>query len=420
MTTGLLAAVDYYSTASEQLWSRPIVLRLVQASLAAETEHAQTALSRWLAENPDDLPIRRTYAQVLESRGDGAAAMREYERILEQSSTDAVSLNNLAWQYMEEGRPGAVELAEQAHELVPENGSISDTLGWVLYKDGQLERAEEILRQAASQAPNNAEIKYHLAVVLTESGQNGEAKSLLAEVLASKQQFPSREQAEAIGEAFMKMKFGDSTSRCCRSGACALRGYCSRLAAALRWRPAFLATRRLCKMPKSIRQIIRSGPATVLDIFVWRNPEISTVVPVRPDGKISTPLVEDMVAVGKTPSELARDMEKVLATYIKTPTVNVIVTQFRGAFEEQIRVVGQAASPQTVPYQEGMTILDVMIAVGGLGEFAAGNRAKLVRRVDGDTREYRIRLKDLLDKGEIEHNVVMQPGDVLIIPESFF
>ena len=162
------------------------------------------------------------------------------------------------------------------------------------------------------------------------------------------------------------------------------------------------------------------GPGDRLDIFVWRNPEISTVVPVRPDGKISTPLVEDMVAVGKTPSELARDMEKVLATYIKTPTVNVIVTQFRGAFEEQIRVVGQAANPQTVPYQEGMTVLDVMIAVGGLGPFAAGNRAKLVRKVDGDTREYRIRLNDLLDKGEIEHNVVMQPGDVLIIPESFF
>lgn len=164
----------------------------------------------------------------------------------------------------------------------------------------------------------------------------------------------------------------------------------------------------------------RIGPGDVLDIFVWRNPEISTTVPVRPDGKISTPLVEDMVAVGKTPSELARDMEEVLAIYIKSPSVNVIVTQFQGTFDEQIRVVGQAANPQTIPYREGMTVLDVMIAVGGLGEFAAGNRAKLVRKVDGDTREYRVRLDDLLNKGRIEENVVIQPGDVLIIPESFF
>ena len=164
----------------------------------------------------------------------------------------------------------------------------------------------------------------------------------------------------------------------------------------------------------------RIGPGDVLDIFVWRNPEISISVPVRPDGKISTPLVEDMVAVGKTPSELARDMEQVLATYIKSPSVNVIVTSFQGTFDEQIRVVGQAASPQSIPYREGMTLLDVVIAVGGLGEFAAGNRAKLVRRVDGRTQEYRVRLDDLLNKGKIEENILMQPGDVLIIPESFF
>ena len=162
------------------------------------------------------------------------------------------------------------------------------------------------------------------------------------------------------------------------------------------------------------------GPGDVLDIFVWRNPEISTQVPVRPDGKISTPLVEDMVAVGKTPSQLARDMEQVLATYIKSPSVNVIVTEFRGTFEKQIRIVGQAANPQSIPYREGMTVLDVMIAVGGLGEFAAGNKSKLVRTVDGVTTEYRIRLNDLLNKGEIEHNVAIRPGDVLIIPESFF
>ena len=162
------------------------------------------------------------------------------------------------------------------------------------------------------------------------------------------------------------------------------------------------------------------GPGDILDIFVWRNPEISTSVPVRPDGKISTPLVEDMVAVGKTPSELARDMEGVLAKYIKSPSVNVIVTQFRGTFARQVRVVGQASHPQSIAYREGMTVLDLMIAVGGLGEFAAGNRAKLVRTVDGATTEYRVRLDDLLNKGEIENNVRIRPGDVLIIPESFF
>ncbi len=139
------------------------------------------------------------------------------------------------------------------------------------------------------------------------------------------------------------------------------------------------------------------GPGDVLDIFIWRNPEISTEVPVRPDGKISTPLVEDMLAVGKTPSELARDMEGVLSKYIKAPSVNVIVIEFRGTFERQIRVVGQAANPQSIAYREGMTVLDLIIAVGGLGEFAAGNRAKLVRSINGEPTEYRVRLDDLLN-----------------------
>lgn len=164
----------------------------------------------------------------------------------------------------------------------------------------------------------------------------------------------------------------------------------------------------------------RIGPGDILDIFVWRNPEISTKVPVRPDGKISTPLVEDMVAVGKTPSQLARDMEEVLAKYIKSPSVNVIVSEFKGTFSEQIRVVGQAANPQAIPYREGMTLLDVMISVGGLGEFAAGNRAKLVRKENGRTVEYRIRLNDLLNDGDISQNVAVKPGDVLIIPEAYF
>lgn len=166
--------------------------------------------------------------------------------------------------------------------------------------------------------------------------------------------------------------------------------------------------------------IYKIGPGDVLDIFVWRNPEISVTVPVRPDGKISTPLVEDMAAVGKTPSQLARDIEIVLATYIKSPAVNVIVKSFQGLPEEQVRVVGQAANPQSVPYREGMTVLDVIIAVGGLGEFAAGNRSKLVRKVQGETVEYRLKLDDLINGGDISQNVAIKPGDILIIPEALF
>ena len=168
------------------------------------------------------------------------------------------------------------------------------------------------------------------------------------------------------------------------------------------------------------RTTYRIGPGDSLEIFVWRNPEISKAVAVRPDGKISTPLVEDMVAVGKTPTELARDIEEVLAVYIKEPQVNVIVSGFQGVPAEQIRVVGQAANPQTIPYREGMTVLDVVIAAGGLGEFAAGNRSKLVRKVDGKAIEYKVRLDDLINKGDVSQNVAIQPGDILIIQEAFF
>lgn len=162
------------------------------------------------------------------------------------------------------------------------------------------------------------------------------------------------------------------------------------------------------------------GPGDQLQVFVWRNPEISVTVPVRPDGKISTPLVEDMVAVGKTPTELGRDIEKILAKYIRTPIVTVIVTGFVGTFGAQIRVVGQAANPKALSYREKMTLLDVMIEVGGLGEFAAGNRATLVRRVNGVQRVFKVRLEDLVRKGDITANVAMQPGDILIIPEARF
>jgi polysaccharide export outer membrane protein len=161
------------------------------------------------------------------------------------------------------------------------------------------------------------------------------------------------------------------------------------------------------------------GPGDTVQIFVWRNPELSVTVPVRPDGKISTPLVEDMVAVGKTPSQLARDVEGVLAEYVRQPTVNVIVTEAVSSFR-QVRVVGQVRQPQSVAYRDGLTVLDVVLAVGGVSEFAAPNRARVVRTKDGKQTEIRVKLGDLLDKGDLRQNVVLQPGDVLVIPESLF
>jgi len=161
------------------------------------------------------------------------------------------------------------------------------------------------------------------------------------------------------------------------------------------------------------------GPGDTLQVFVWRNPELSTTVPVRPDGKISTPLVEDMVAVGKTPSRLARDVEKVLGEYVRSPQVNIIVTQAISTFS-QVKVIGQVANPQSLAYREGMTVLDAVLAVGGLGPFASGNRAKVVRTQEGEQREIRIRLDDLVNKGAMKHNIALRPGDVLVVPESFF
>jgi polysaccharide export outer membrane protein len=162
------------------------------------------------------------------------------------------------------------------------------------------------------------------------------------------------------------------------------------------------------------------GPGDSVNIIVWRNPEVSLVVPVRPDGKITTPLVEDLPASGKTPTELARDIEKALAKFIQQPVVTVIVTGFVGTYGEQIRVIGQAAKPQALPYKRDMSLMDVMIAVGGVTEFASGNRASVIRNVDGKSQNLPVRLNDLIKKGDISANIQMQPGDVLVIPESFF
>jgi len=164
------------------------------------------------------------------------------------------------------------------------------------------------------------------------------------------------------------------------------------------------------------------GPLDQLTIFVWRNPELGASVQVRPDGRITTPLITDMPAVGKTPSMLAEDIKLQLSQYIEEPIVSVIVNSFAGTFSQQIRVVGATGKPASIPYRANMTVLDAMIAVGGLSEYAAGNRAKLIRfdKSTGKQREYALRLNDLLKKGESRANVMLEPGDVIIIPESMF
>lgn len=162
------------------------------------------------------------------------------------------------------------------------------------------------------------------------------------------------------------------------------------------------------------------GPGDGLNVIVWRNPEVSMNVQVRPDGKITTPLVEDMPAIGKTPTELARDIEKALGRFIQQPVVTVIVNAFVGPYSEQIRVIGQAAKPQALPYRQGMSLMDVMIAVGGMTEFAAGNRASVIRTVDGQQQRLAVKLNDLIKDGDISADMPMRPGDVLVIPESFF
>lgn len=161
------------------------------------------------------------------------------------------------------------------------------------------------------------------------------------------------------------------------------------------------------------------GPGDTVNIVVWRNPELSMSVPVRPDGKITTPLVEDLPAMGKDASSLARDIEKALGKFIRDPVVTVIVTNFVGPYSEQIRVIGEAAKPQVLAYKQKMTLLDVMIAVGGITDFADGNSATILRTSEGN-KQYGVRLKDLLKRGDVTANVEVKPGDVLVIPQSWF
>ena len=164
------------------------------------------------------------------------------------------------------------------------------------------------------------------------------------------------------------------------------------------------------------------GPLDELTIFVWRNPELGAKVQVRPDGRITTPLITDMPAVGKTPKMLADDITLQLSQYIQDPLVSVIVNKFAGTYSQQVRVIGATGKPASLPYRANMTLLDAMIAVGGLSEYAAGNRAKLIRfdKGTGTQKEYSLRLGDLLKKGDSRANVMLMPGDVIIIPESQF
>jgi polysaccharide export outer membrane protein len=167
------------------------------------------------------------------------------------------------------------------------------------------------------------------------------------------------------------------------------------------------------------------GPGDNLNIIVWRNPELSMAVPVRPDGKFSTPLIDELVGQGKTSTQVAREVEKQLEKYVRDPVVTVVVTTFVGPYDQQIRVVGEAAKPQALPFKQYMTLLDVMIAVGGLTDFADGNEATILRTADGGKdglggKQFSVRLRDLIRRGDISANVEMKPGDILIIPQGWF
>ena len=173
-----------------------------------------------------------------------------------------------------------------------------------------------------------------------------------------------------------------------------------------------------CPVEEGITTEYVIGAGDTLQVFVWRHDDISSTVPVRPDGRISIPLVEDVVAVGRTPTDLARDIEAQLSEFLRTPKVNIIVTsQGTG---NQIQVVGNVMNAQSVPYREGLRLLDVMVAVGGLDEFAAGNRSKIVRQIDGRATECQVRVKNLMEDGDVSQNVRLYPGDVVIVPQARF
>jgi polysaccharide export outer membrane protein len=162
------------------------------------------------------------------------------------------------------------------------------------------------------------------------------------------------------------------------------------------------------------------GPGDTLQISVWHNNDLTASVPVRPDGRISTPLVSDVVAAGRTPEQLGHEIEERLKKFVADPTVTVIVSSFVGPYSQQVRIIGEAVTPKAIPFSAHMTALDAMIAAGGLTPFASGNRTKIVRKVDGKDVETRIRLTDLLKEGDLTANTDLRPGDIIIIPQSYF
>ena len=170
--------------------------------------------------------------------------------------------------------------------------------------------------------------------------------------------------------------------------------------------------------PSVVAETYVLGPGDILSIFVWRNPDLSVTVPVRPDGRITTPLVEDLSVAGKTTVQVAREIEVVLKEYVKSPQVNVIVSSAASVLN-QVKVLGQVRNPKAVVFVDGMTVLDVMLAVGGLNEFASGNRAKVVRSQNGKDVEVGVRLKDI-QGGDLRTNIPVRPGDVLVVPQSLF
>jgi len=174
------------------------------------------------------------------------------------------------------------------------------------------------------------------------------------------------------------------------------------------------------KLSTTVSSEYQIGPGDNLQIFVYEAPTLSTSVPVRPDGRISMPLVPDIIAAGKTPTQLSKDVAEVLKMYVKDPNVSVIVHSFNGTFDRQIRVIGEATQPMSLPYSDHMTVLDVMIAAKGLTKYAAGNSAVIVRRVGDKQNTIKLRLSDLLRDGDVSQNIEMQPGDTLIIPQTFF
>ena len=420
-------AAGFYDRLAAKSEDSSLTVLRYQAARLAGTKNAEKVLVAWLERHPDDVTVRLVRAEQLDADGNAAAAVTEYETILARSPKNVVALNNLAVLYQKQRNPRAEELARAAYDGAPDNPMVADTYGWLLAERGELGQAVGILRKAAAHPAATAEIQYHLASALARKGERDEG---LAAAQGHDDERHGRHQGRreptARGARTMTRRAkvavrGTRTGvwnenqghpSCVRSAGC-WRSRCWRRGGKTRVTEAPPAS------PPSSRNTA-SVPATTCRSSSGTIQSFTVSMPVRPDGLISTPLVQDLKAEGKTPTQLSRDLEQALSQYVRSPTVNVIVTSFVGALSDQVRVVGQAQKPQSLPYRVNMTLLDVMIAVGGLAEYAAGNRAAIVRQENGKQSRIPVRLADLLNDGDINANMTMHPGDVLIIPESRF